>query len=178
MSRLRVPVNREDHIAGRPDAPIQLVEYGDYQCPYCGRASAELKKLRAALGDQLGYVFRHFPLTQVHPYSLLAAEAAEAAGAQGKFWEMHDMLFDNQDALDRESLLAYASDLGLDLNRFVLDLEEHRFLDRIHRDFIGGARSGVGGTPTFFINGELYLGDNTAEALLAAIQGQPVEAAR
>jgi protein-disulfide isomerase len=165
-------VGPQDHLVGSPNAPILLVEYGDYQCPFCGAAHAEVKRLLKVLGEQIGYVFRHFPLTQVHPYALQAAEAAEAAGAQGQFWEMHDTLFENQDALDLPSLVSYAEALNLDVHQFTRDLQEHRFLDRIRRcDFMDGVRSGVNGTPTFFINGVRHNGAYTFEALLAAIEG-------
>jgi protein-disulfide isomerase len=171
MSRLRRPVGPEDHLIGSPNAPITLVEYGDYQCPYCAAAHRQVKRLLEELGDQVAYVFRHFPLTQVHPQSMQAAEAAEAAGAQGQFWEMHDLLFDNQAALDHASLISYADALGLDVPRFLKDLREHRFESRIRRDFMDGVRSGVNGTPTFFINGVRHEGGYTFEALLDAIQG-------
>ncbi len=169
MSPLRRPVGPDDHLLGPPDAPVTLVEYGDYECPYCGQAHRDLKRLRKVLGAQLAYVYRHFPLSQVHPHALSAAEAAEAAGAQGRFWEMHDMLFENQQRLEPTALLSYAEALGLDLPQFVRDLQEHHFADRIRRDFIDGVRSGVNGTPTFFINGVRHDGGYTFDALLAAI---------
>jgi protein-disulfide isomerase len=171
MTQLRSRVTEDDHLQGRRDAPVVLVEYGDYECPFCGKAYWEAKRLQEALGDQLCFVFRNFPLTQVHPHALQAAEAAEAAGAQGKFWEMHDMLFENQEALEMPSILSYAEALGLDLQQFTQDLEEHRFQERIQRDFMSGVRSGVNGTPTFFINGYRHNGAYTAEALLDAISG-------
>ncbi|NVJ22270.1 MULTISPECIES: DsbA family protein [Myxococcus] len=174
MSRLRIPVGSQDHLIGPPTARLTFVEYGDFECPYCGAAYWEVNKVLAAMGDQLRYVFRHFPLTEAHPFAMQAAEAAEAADAQGRFWEMHRLLYENQEALDAESLLAYARTLDLDMGRFARDLSEHRFLERIRRDFMGGVRSGVSGTPGFFINGRGYLGDFSAPALLSVLQGGDV----
>jgi len=171
MTKLRTPVNSQDHLLGSPDAPIMLVEFGDYQCPFCGAAHHEVKRLLKVLGEKLGYVFRHFPLSQVHPYALQAAEAAEAAGAQGQFWKMHNTVFENQGALDLPALLSYAEALDLDVDQFTRDLQEHRFLDRVRRDFMDAVRSGVNGTPTFFINGVRHNGAYTFDALLAAIEG-------
>lgn len=170
MSRLRRGVDANDWAKGPADAPVTLLEYGDFECPFCGRAAWELKRLESAVGDRVRFVFRHFPLTQLHPHALLAAEAAEAVGAQGQFWEMHDVLFQNQQNLEAPALLTYAADLGLDMGRFTRDLQEHRSLPKVQRDFIEGVRSGVNGTPTFFINGERHNGAYTAEALLAAIE--------
>jgi len=171
MSRLRIPVTDEDHVLGAPDAPAVLVEYGDYECPFCGQAYWEVKELSQALGDRLCFVFRNFPLTQAHPDAELAAEAAEAAGAQGRFWEMHDLLYEHQESLEVGSLLAYAETLQLDLRVFSDDVGGHRFQDRVRRDFLGGARSGVNGTPTFFVNGHRHDGPFTADALLSALEG-------
>jgi protein-disulfide isomerase len=156
---LSMPVSdSRDHIQGAHTAPVTLVEYGDYQCPYCREAYAVLGKLMPKLGDTARLVFRNFPLTQMHPYAEHAAEAAEAAGAQGKFWEMHDILYERQDALDDESLLSYAGEIGLDAERFQLEFSQHKYVDRIREDFQSGIRSGVNGTPTFFINGRRYDG--------------------
>jgi protein-disulfide isomerase len=168
---LRIPVGPDDHAAGPPDAPLTLLEYGDYECPYCGRAFWQVRDLQMSLGDRLRFVFRNFPLSEIHPNALQAAEAAEAAGTQGHFWEMHETLFEHQDALDFESLLSYAEALGLDLRRFTVDLEEHRFLPKIRKDFLGGARSGVNGTPTFFVNGVRHEGALTMESVLATLRG-------
>jgi protein-disulfide isomerase len=173
MSRLRTMIGPNDHALGPRDAPVTIVEYGDYECPFCGRAHPEVKRLLAMAGDRMRYAYRHFPLTQIHPHALQAAEAAEAAGAQGRFWEMHDMLFANQDALELPDLLTYAETIGLDMEAFERDLAEHRFLERVRSDFMGGVRSGVNGTPTFFVNGERHEGAATAEGLLAAIEGGP-----
>jgi protein-disulfide isomerase len=170
MSTLRRDVDANDWAKGPADAAVTLLEYGDFECPFCGRAFWELKHLESAVKDRVRFVFRHFPLTQLHPHALLAAEAAEAAGAQGYFWEMHDMLFQNQQNLEASALLTDAADLGLNMGRFTRDLQEHRYLQKVRGDFIEGVRSGVNGTPTFFINGERHNGTYTAEALLAAIE--------
>ena len=150
---------------------MTLLEYGDFECPFCGQAFWELKRLEESVGDQVRFVFRHFPITQAHPHAQLAAESAEAAGAQGKFWEMHDTLFANQQALEVSDLLGYADDLGLDVPRFSRDLQERRFSPKVRRDFMEGVRSGVNGTPTIFINGERWNGPFAAAALLAGIRG-------
>jgi protein-disulfide isomerase len=173
MSPLRPPVGPDDHVLGSPDAPVTLVEYGDFECPYCGTAHPEVKRLLAKAKGSIRFVFRHFPLSQAHPHALLAAEAAEAAGAQGKFWEMHDLLYENQEKLDPPALMANARKLDLDLDQFAQDLESHRFRDRVRRDFMSGVRSGVNGTPSFFINGLKHEGGFTAEELRAAIEGAP-----
>ncbi len=156
MSGLKIAVSASDHVQGRHDAPLVLVEYGDYQCPYCGQAAPIVKRLQAALGNDLKLVFRNFPLTEAHPDALNAAKAAEAAALGGKFWEMHDLLYENQNDLDGESLLGYAEQLGLDLEAFEKNLADRRVLEKIEKDFEGGVRSGVNGTPGFFVNGARY----------------------
>ena len=158
MNELVVPVSDRDHVAGSLDAPVILVEYGDFECPHCGRAYPIVKRVQRSLGNQLALVYRHFPLAESHPHALLAAEAAEAAGAQSKFWEMHEMLFTHQQALEQEDLLDYAGKLGLDLPRFGKELTEGVYTKKVRDDFRGGVRSGVNGTPTFFINGVRYDG--------------------
>jgi protein-disulfide isomerase len=164
---LKPPVGAKDHKQGSPDAPVTLVEYGDYECPYCGEAYPVVKALQERLGDQVCFVFRNFPLAEAHPHAEEAAEAAEAAAAQGKFWEMHDMLYENQDALEPEDLVQYARALRLDLPRFVLEMREHIYKERVREDFRSGVRSGVNGTPTFFINGHRHDGSfEFAELLL------------
>jgi protein-disulfide isomerase len=155
---LTPPVSREDHAAGPDDAPVTLVEYGDYECPYCGMAHPIVKKARRELGSQLRFVFRHFPLGEIHPHARLAAQVAEAAGAQGKFWEMHDTLFEHQNALEFDDLVGYAKSLGLDTTKFARDLEAGTFAKRVRDDFRNGVKSGVNGTPTFFMNGARYDG--------------------
>jgi protein-disulfide isomerase len=168
---LTPPVNAQDHVAGRDDAPVTLVEYGDFECPYCGMAHPIVKNTQRALGSQLRFVYRHFPLAEVHPHARIAAQAAEAAGAQGKFWEMHDTLFENQQALDVEDLIGYAKALGLDTTRFARDLEAGTYAKRVRDDFRSGVRSGVNGTPTFFVNGVRYDGSWANEkAFIHALQ--------
>lgn len=167
---LTIPVSADDHSQGAGDAPVTLVEYGDYECSYCGDAYPIVKKLQNKMGDKLRFVFRNFPLTQVHPFAEHAAEAAEAADAQGKFWEMHDALFENQDALEDEHLTDYAKRVGLDDKKFTRDLQNDAFKKRIRADFTGGVESGVNGTPTFFINGVRYDDEVSYETLLAALE--------
>jgi protein-disulfide isomerase len=159
-------------VQGPADAPVTLLEYGDYQCPYCGAAHPIVKALQRQVGDSLRFAFRHFPLTTIHDYAEGAAEAAEAAGAQGKFWQMHDTLFENQPALDFESLVGYAQELGLDVRRFTMELENGVYAPRVREDFISGIRSGVNGTPTFFINGRRHEGSFDFETMLEAIQAR------
>ena len=158
MSTLSPPVTEHDHTAGPEDAPVTLVEYGDYECPYCGMAYPIVKSIQARLGDKLRFVFRNFPLREAHPHAEHAAEVAESAGAQGKFWEMHDMIFENQNALEDEDLLAYAEAIGIDPQIVAEDLANGTYVKRVRDDFRSGVRSGVNGTPTFFINGERYNG--------------------
>jgi len=169
MSELTIPVSETDHIQGSPQAPVTLLEYGDYQCPYCGQAYPIIKDIQASLGGKLRFVFRNFPLTKAHPSAELAAEAAEAAAMSGKFWEMHDTLYMNQNALSEESLVEYARRLGLDVPKFVEDLAKRRFKSRVRNDFIGGVRSGVSGTPGFFINGERHDRSWDYDTLLRAL---------
>lgn len=159
------PVDAQaDHVSGSLEAPIVLVEYGDFQCPYCGAAYHELKKLQKALGDQLCFVFRNFPLTQAHPHAQKAAEFAQAAGTAGKFWEMHDALFEHQQALDEKSLVGYAKALHLD-DALIQDALGNRFEASVKHDFRGGVRAGVNGTPCLFINGTRYDGPARAADL-------------
>lgn len=165
-------ITARDHLQGPPDAPVTLLEYGDYQCPYCGAAHPIVKALQRTLGGTLRFAFRHFPLTTVHEYAEGAAEAAEAAGAQGKFWQMHDTLFENQAALDFASLVGYAEELRLDVQRFSTELGHHADAPRVREDFISGIRSGVNGTPTFFINAVRHEGSFDYETMLAAIQAR------
>jgi protein-disulfide isomerase len=169
-SRLVVPVTTQDHISGPDNAAVTLIEYGDYQCPYCGEAELEIRAVRKALADRLRFVFRNFPLAEAHPYAPQAAAAAEAADLQGKFWPMHDMLFRNQQALDEGSLFSYAAEIGLDVARFGADLESSAVLERVDRDIEGGERSGVEGTPSFFINDLKYEDSWDRESLLEALE--------
>jgi protein-disulfide isomerase len=169
VARLVLPVSESDHVHGPSDAPATLVEYGDYECPFCGQAHPIVKTVQRRLGRRLRFAFRHFPLTEIHPHALAAAEAAEAAAAQGQFWPMHDLLFENQHALDDRSLVRYAESLGLDVPRFVTELAEHVHEPKIREDFMSGVRSGVNGTPTFFINGIRHDGPWDADTLTDAL---------
>jgi protein-disulfide isomerase len=153
---LRPPVTVKDNIDGNADAIIELVEYGDYQCPYCGQAYPIVKSLQKIFGDDLRFVFRNFPLSKIHPQAMMAAVASEAAAMQDKFWEMHDIIFENQTRLHRSALIEYATLIGLDENQFVNDLTDEILLEKVEKDFESGLRSGVNATPTFFINGEKY----------------------
>ena len=170
-SSLSPPVSeKRDHILGPADAPVTLLEYGDYECPYCVQAHIAVGKVRAHFGDELRFAFRNFPMSQVHPHAARAAEAAEAAGAQGLFWEMHDTLYENEDALDDESLYEYAELIGLDVSEFVRALTGGVYAPRVREDFLSGVGSGVNGTPTFFINGGRHDGPWDVESLIIAIE--------
>jgi len=169
-SRLAIPVSERDHILGPATAPVTLVEYGDYECPYCGMAYPVVEALREQLGSRLRFVYRHFPLMQMHPHALPAAEAAEAARAQRKFWEMHGTLFTHQQALDDDSLLEYATALGLETTQFARALATHAYEGRVREDFTGGVRSGVNGTPAFFINSLRYDGPRDFDSFLAVLE--------
>jgi protein-disulfide isomerase len=159
-----------DHIQGPANAAVTLVEYGDYQCPYCGRAYPIIKEVRARMGDRLRFVFRNFPITTSHPNAEAAAEAAEAAGGQGIFWDMHDHLFENQERLGDRDLHEYAEQVGLDVDRFDNEMAEHVYADRVREDFMGGVRSGVNGTPTFYIDGARHDGSYEVDDLVAALE--------
>jgi protein-disulfide isomerase len=167
---LVVPVRADDHAQGPLNAPVTLVEYGDLECPHCGRAYPIVKAVQRRLGKRLRFVFRHFPLTEVHPHAQHAAEAAEAAAAQGKFWEMHDRLFERQFALEDEQLVEYALELGLDASRVARELAAQTYKPRVRDDFMGGMRSGVNGTPTFFINGVRHDDPWDEDTLTAALE--------
>lgn len=169
--RLDLPVDPErDHIRGPLDAPFTLVEYGDFECPFCGKSTGAIRELRQELGDQLRYVFRHLPLVDVHPHSELAAEASEAASAQGKFWEMHDLLYGHQGDLDMEDLIGYAANLDLDVDRFVDDVQSGRYTGRVREDTASAEGGGAHGTPTFFIGEWRHLGPYDAVSLAAALR--------
>ncbi|MGY1750534.1 Na+/H+ antiporter NhaA [Modestobacter sp. SYSU DS0511] len=168
--QLDPPVDPQtDHLRGRADAPLTLVEYGDVECPFCGRATGVVEELRRRFGDDLRYVFRHLPLPDVHPHAELAAEATEAAGAQGAFWAMHDRLYAHQDQLEADQLLDHAAALGLDLGRFAEELGSGVHAARVRADVVGAEVSGVQGTPTFFVNGVRHEGPTTTESLAAAL---------
>jgi len=167
---LAVPVGAEDHVLGSATAPVTLVEYGDFECPNCRKAYPIVKEMRRRLGGRLRFVFRNFPLKELHEHAEHAAEVAEAAAAQGRFWEMHDRLFERQFALDDEYLIEYATELGLDAARVQRELESHTYKPRVRADFMGGVKSGVNGTPTFFINGVRYDGRWDEDPLAAALE--------
>jgi protein-disulfide isomerase len=167
---LAVPVDPErDHLRGPEGAPVTLVEYGDFECPYCGQAESVIRELLRDSGD-IRYVWRHLPLNDVHPHTELAAEAAEAAAAQDKFWEMHDVLLEHQDALTPSDLIGYAGELGLDADRFTEDLEKHNGAARVAEDVDGADLSNVSGTPTFFINGRRHYGAYDIDSLTQAVR--------
>jgi protein-disulfide isomerase len=171
-SNLVLPVSEDrDHIQGPAGAPVTLVEYGDYECPYCGEAHPIVKQIQDRMGEQLRFVFRNFPIGTAHPHAEYAAEAAEAAAAQDRFWDMHDHLYENQQRLRVEDLRSYARALELDLDLFDKELEEHVHADRVHEDFLSGVRSGVNGTPTFFINGMRHDDSYDFETLLMTLKG-------
>ena len=167
---LILPVGSRDHIQGKHSAPVTLVEYGDYECPYCLKAYPIVKSIQKRMGDKLRFVFRNFPLTTLHPHAQYAAEAAEIAGAQGRFWEMHDYLFEHQQELEISSLKQHAAALGLDTERFNYDMDNHTQAPRVREDFLSGVRSGVNATPTFFINGTRHNGPWEIRPLLSALQ--------
>ena len=169
---LTLPVSERDHIEGLVNAPITLVEYGDYQCPYCGMAYPGVKRLQKTLGKKLRFIFRNFPLTQAHPYARIAAEAAEASGLLGKFWPMHDMIYENQDDLSPESLAQWAQALGLAPIPFKEALKNPEIAKRIKEDRSSGIRSGVNGTPTFYINGKRFDGSPDYDSLLDALEAE------
>jgi protein-disulfide isomerase len=147
------PVTTEDHQIGPADAPVVVVEYGDFECPNCKQAASAVEMLLKRFEGQVRFVYRHYPLEQVHPNAVTAAEAAECAGAQGRFWEMHRLLFDNQGALELDHLNSYAQRLGLDMNRYAQEMVDHAYLERVRGDIDSGRKSGVRATPGFFING-------------------------
>lgn len=171
MASLSLPIDSSrDHVQGPDNAPVTLVEYGDYECPYCGRAYPIVKQIQAALGDQVRFVFRNFPLGEMHPHAQHAAEAAESAGAQNKFWEMHDALYEHQKALGDSNLAHYAEQVGADANKIAADLSSGAQTERVREDFLSGVRSGVNGTPTFFINGRRHDDSYDFDVLVEAIQ--------
>ena len=169
MSRLTPPASADDHLQGALDSPLVLVEYGDFECPYCGQAYPELKEVQLAMGDDLCFVFRHFPLRQAHPHAEHAAEFSEAAATVGKFWDMHDLLYENQFALSDRRLAAYAQELGLEEN-LIESARQGKFAARVQRDLSSGARSGVNGTPSLFLNGTRYDGPVEAASLLRLLR--------
>ena len=176
---LTMPVTEDrDHIQGPAETAVTLVEYGDYECPYCGAAYPIVKEIQSRLGENLRFVFRNFPITTSHPHAEQAAETAESAAAQGRFWRMHDVLYENQARLRDPDLRGYAENLGLDLERFDRELVEHVHAARVREDFMSGVRSGVNGTPTFYINGVRHDDSYDAEVLLDALERSAVEQRR
>lgn len=169
MSKLIIPVSAEDHIQGDEKAAITLVEYGDYECPYCGTAYSIVKRIQKHFGSRLRFVFRNFPLVESHPHAGIAAITAEFAATQNKFWEMHDILYEHQENLDIPDLLGYAKKLSLSATDLQVAIEKETFNEKIKKDFIGGVRSGVNGTPTFFINGIRFNDSFEYENLLSAL---------
>ncbi len=172
-ARLRTPVSDDDHSVGSPSASVTLVEYGDYECPYCREAHGVVVSFVNMLGPEVRFVFRHFPLATIHPHAphaAEAAEAAEAAGAQGNFWAMHHVLFENQSALADPDLVMYAAGLKLDTGRFADDLATHAHGAHVRDDFMGGVRSGVNGTPAFYVNGLRHNGSYDLATLLRAVR--------
>ena len=178
MSRLTPAVTDSDHILGPPNAPATLVEYGDYECPYCGMAFPIVEAVRRRMGDDLRFVFRHFPLTQIHPHAQHAAEMAEAGAERGKFWQIHALLYQNQQALEDPDLLLYAAQVGIPPEEAVTALRTHAFAPRVREHFRSGVRSGVNGTPTFFINGVRHDGEWDEPSLVAALQNAALEGSR
>ena len=169
---LRPPTSPKDNMQGNPAAAIELVEYGDYQCPYCGRAYPIVKAIQQQLGDNLKFVFRNFPLTKIHPMAKIASIATEAAGLQGKFWEMHDIIFENQRRLYKRALLEYAQTIDLQLEKFESDLDDAGLIEKVEADFESGLRSGVNATPTFFVNGEKFTGNWSDDEFVIFIEIQ------
>jgi protein-disulfide isomerase len=172
------PVTERDHTIGPPDAPVTLVEYGDYECPHCARAFPALADIRLILGDSLRFAYRHYPINLGHTHAQMAAEAAEAAGAQGRFWQMHAKLFINQNALDRLSLERYAIEIGLDVARFHMDLATRAHRERVLEDLASGEESGVTWTPTFFINEVRFGYAPNLAGLLEALRAAAEETTR
>ena len=176
MTGLTPPVSARDRVLGPADARVTLVEYGDYECPYCGALHPVIEAARKAFGGNLRFAFRHFPLRSSHPHALAAAKAAEAAGEQGRFWELHDRLYQRQTELEAEDLLRHARELGLDMGRFERELGARTHEIRIREDLASAAQSGAGGTPSLFINGELYQGPLERDDLFAALARAAVAA--
>jgi len=167
---LRPEVSKEDHMQGNVNAAIELVEYGDYECPYCGQAYGYIKKIQKKFGNDLKFVFRNFPLYNMHPHAMHAAIAAEVAGEYGKFWEMHDILFENQNYLEDRNLLSYAEQLDIDSQKFEAAFKDSKYVEKIEDDLESGLRSGVNGTPSFFVNGQKFNGDYRSEEFLEYLQ--------
>jgi len=169
MSKLIIPQNNKDHITGNIKGTVTLVEYGDFQCPSCGEAYPIVKEILKIKGDTLKFIFRNFPLYQIHTHALHAAYAAESAGKQNKFWEMHDKLLENQEYLGDKDLQQYAKDLSLDINQFTKDMKSDEIAKKVEEDINGAIESGVNATPTFFVNGISFDKSTELDLLLEAI---------
>ena len=167
---LAIPVQASDHVIGAAHAPVTVVEYGDFECPNCKQAAPAVKLLLERFANRVQVAFRQFPLEEVHPHALAAAEAAECAGGQGKFWEMHDLLFANQEHLKLNQLQGYAGRLQLDMARFTAEMDDHVYLQRIREHMEGARRSGVRGTPAFFVNGRIQDVSFGIRALFDAVE--------
>lgn len=167
---LSPPLEDLDHVRGERDAPLELVMFGDFQCPFCLGAQSVLRRVHERLGDRLVFGFRHLPIPERHPLAPLAAEASEAAAVQGSFWEYHDALYANQPKLSRETMLEVAKDLGLDVERFTAEIDSGAHRDRIARDVASAEASGATGTPTFFVNGKRFFGAYDAGSLVEALE--------
>jgi protein-disulfide isomerase len=172
MATLKVPVTEADHIQGDAHAPMVMVEYGDYQCSHCGHAHPIVQRVQRHFGKRLAFVFRNFPLNEIHPDAEVAAETAEFAAAHGRFWEMHDAIFENQQDLGLELLRELTEKLGLSVQALDRALSDGEYAPRVKEDFMGGVRSGVNGTPTFFLNGQRHDGSFEFDELVAAIETQ------
>jgi len=170
MIDLTAAVSSTDHIYGNTHAPLELVEYGDYECPFCGRAYPIVKSIQEKLGPDMKFVFRNFPLRKIHPHAYPAAVATEAAALQGKFWEMHDIIFENQKTLEPENILVFANSLGLDIERFQKDILDESLFLKARKDFESGMKSGVNRTPTFFVNGKKFNGDWSGNELFQYLE--------
>ncbi|ADU09081.1 thioredoxin domain-containing protein [Micromonospora aurantiaca] len=168
-ARLRIPVTERDHVRGPVDAPVTVVEYGDFQCRFCGAAYPNLAEVLRQRADMVRLVYRHFPITNVHPYAETAAETAEAAAARGRFWEMYDWLYQHQDQLDQVHLSLGVEQIGLSPEEIAAEVGRQEYADRVRQDFVGGIRSGVNGTPTLFVNDVRHDGGYDLAELLAVV---------
>jgi len=175
MKKLTLPINNQDHIKGPRNALVHVVAYGDYQCSYCGGASLMVNAIERSFSGQMAFVFRHFPLSNLHPFAKKAAIAAEAAGRQGKFWFMHNMMFQYQALLNAKTLFVFAEELKLNLKVFKMDITDHALSEKVAADLDSGTQSGVNGTPSFFINGYKYSGFYDFESLAGAIGDMIIE---
>jgi protein-disulfide isomerase len=170
MPGLKPPFGEADHFKGNSKSPVQLLEYGDFQCPHCGAAHPIIQQIEKKYGSRLVFIFRHFPLAESHPFAQIAAVASEAAARQGKFWEMHDLIYENQAGLNNEYLLELAKVLHLNMKTFQTDLADRELFEKVESDFESGIISGVNGTPSFYINGNKYNGPNTFQSLANALE--------